>query len=144
LDLKDYLYNVYSIQCLRIRSYVQQSRVRQDKPGARLPKPRRWYRPRATKRMTIEMPATEPFVWPEAPTDLKPWDKEMHEKAKEEQKGEQKLMSDEGRRVPRGDGAKLREQAEELLRGKKVWRPGWMDWDVSGRAGSELGPHAGV
>ena len=41
LDLKDYLYNLYGVQVLSVRSYVQQARVRQDKPGARLPKPRR-------------------------------------------------------------------------------------------------------
>ncbi|KAL8928888.1 MAG: hypothetical protein Q9172_000725 [Xanthocarpia lactea] len=41
LDLKDYLYNLYGIKVLNVRSYVQQARVRQDKPGARLPKPQR-------------------------------------------------------------------------------------------------------
>ncbi|CAO1601417.1 mitochondrial 54S ribosomal protein YmL41 [Xanthoria calcicola] len=41
LDLKDYLYNLYGVEVLSVRSYVQQARVRQDKPGARLPKPRR-------------------------------------------------------------------------------------------------------
>ena len=41
LDLKDYLYNLYGVEVLSVRSYVQQARVRQDKPGARLPKARR-------------------------------------------------------------------------------------------------------
>ncbi|KAL8873991.1 MAG: hypothetical protein Q9174_000616 [Haloplaca sp. 1 TL-2023] len=140
LDLKDYLYNLYSIPCLSIRSYVQQSRVRADKPSARNPKQNRWFRPRAKKRMTIEMPATMPFVWPEAPTDLKAWDKETHEKAMGEQEEEEKRRGYEGKNMPKPDRGSLKEQAEELLRGKKVWRPGWMGWDIHGRApGSQIG-----
>ncbi|KAL8693700.1 MAG: hypothetical protein Q9218_001501 [Villophora microphyllina] len=132
-DIKDYLYNLYGVQVLSVRSYVQQSKVREDKPGARLPKRNRWYRPRATKRMTVEMPASTPFVYPSPPDDFKAWDKEMHEKAEEERKTVQDAMGPEGRRQPRRDATTLREQAEELLSGKRVWRPGWMDWDVTGR-----------
>ncbi|KAI4246762.1 MAG: hypothetical protein L6R40_001791 [Gallowayella cf. fulva] len=45
LDLKDYLYNLYGVEVLSVRSYVQQARVRQDKPGARLPRPNRGGKP---------------------------------------------------------------------------------------------------
>ncbi|KAL8769518.1 MAG: hypothetical protein Q9209_004579 [Squamulea sp. 1 TL-2023] len=144
LDLKDYLYNLYGVEVLSVRSYVQQARVRQDKPGARLPKPRRWYRPRATKKMTIEMPATSPFIYPEAPTDFTAWDKETQERAQEEREKEQKLMGTERKRIPKDDGKTLREQAEELLKGKKAWRPGWMDWDVGGRPKGEIGAGVGM
>ncbi|KAL8782409.1 MAG: hypothetical protein Q9213_005412 [Squamulea squamosa] len=144
LDLKDYLYNLYGVEVLSVRSYVQQARVRQDKPGARLPKPRRWYRPRAMKKMTIEMPATSPFIYPEAPTDFTAWDKEMQERALEEREKEQKLMGTEGKRIPKDDGKTLRKQAEELLKGKKAWRPGWTDWDVGGRPKEEIGAGVGM
>ncbi|KAL8682240.1 MAG: hypothetical protein Q9186_001699 [Xanthomendoza sp. 1 TL-2023] len=146
LDLKDYLYNLYGIEVLSVRSYVQQARVRQDKPGARVPKPRRWYRPRSTKKMTIEMPPTTPFIYPPAPTDFKPWDKQMRLKAQEMREREQDSMGPYGKRVAPRDGKSLREQAEELVRGKRVWRPGWMmDWGGSGEGrGKGVGGEVGV
>lgn len=48
-----------------VRSYVQMQKLRQDKPGARRPSPRRWFRPRSIKKMMVEM--EQPFVWPEEP-----------------------------------------------------------------------------
>lgn len=37
----------------------------------------RWYRPRATKKMTVEMvqdePGQGPFIWPDPPDDLSPY-----------------------------------------------------------------------
>lgn len=94
--------------------------------------------------MTIEMPATSPFIYPAAPTDFTAWDKETKERAEEAREEEQKAMGLEGRRIPKGDGKTLREQAEELLRGKKAWRPGWMDWDVGGRPKGEVGAGVGT
>ncbi|KAL8712966.1 MAG: hypothetical protein Q9220_002826 [cf. Caloplaca sp. 1 TL-2023] len=143
LDLRDYLYHLYNIRTLSIRSYVQQSRVRQDKPSARMPKRHRWYRPRATKKMTVEMLASEPFVWPEPPTDFGPWDKETSERAEKEREMEQKVMGYEGKRLEKQDGGALRRQAEELLAGRKAWKAGWVDYDVMGQGrrgvGSQLG-----
>lgn len=83
--------------------------------------------------MTIEMPATSPFVWPEAPTDFSPWDQEAQKKAEEAQKKEQEITGAEGRYLPKPGAQELRKQAEELLAGKSTWRPGWADWDVTGR-----------
>lgn len=37
LDLKDYLWNLYGLEVLGVRSYVIQARVQQDKPGAKMP-----------------------------------------------------------------------------------------------------------
>ncbi|KAL9599462.1 MAG: hypothetical protein Q9219_003801 [cf. Caloplaca sp. 3 TL-2023] len=133
LDLKDYLYNLYGVQALSIRSYVQQARVRHDKPGARLPKMRRWYRPRATKRMTIEMPAATPFLYPPPPTDFSAWDQEVQQKAEKGREEEEQRRGHEGRTMAPPDGKQLRKQAEELLSGKRAWRPGWMDWGIVGR-----------
>lgn len=42
LDLKDYLYNAYGIHVLSVRSYVQQTAVRQGKPRARWPQRNRY------------------------------------------------------------------------------------------------------
>lgn len=70
LDLKDYLYHAYGVQCLSVRSYVEQQKIAQSKRhlGERHLE---WYRPRATKRMTVEL--DEPFIYPEAPTDFEPY-----------------------------------------------------------------------
>jgi hypothetical protein len=40
-------------------------KIRQDKPGEKRPKARKWFRPRSVKKMLIEM--ERPFVWPEVP-----------------------------------------------------------------------------
>lgn len=71
-DIRDYLYHVYDIRVKSVRSYIQQQKVQQDKPGALVPRPRKWYRPRARKLMTIEM--ERPFVWPAVPDSFEPYD----------------------------------------------------------------------
>lgn len=67
LDLRDYLYNVYGISVRGVRSFIQMQKLRQDKPGARNPRARRWFRPRSIKKMMVEL--EEPFAWPEEPND---------------------------------------------------------------------------
>ena len=151
LDLKDYLYNAYSIPILSIRSYVIQQRVQQDKPNAKIPKPRRWFRPRALKKMTIEM-ATEaeggtgeitdpntgrrvvlrggPFVWPEEETDLKAWDKETFDEAAETQERLNEKFGRRGKLLPKEDRSTIAEQARALLEGREVWKPSWKDYGV--------------
>ena len=42
LDLKDYLYNAYGVHVLSVRSYVQQQRVREGKPGSKWPQRNRY------------------------------------------------------------------------------------------------------
>jgi large subunit ribosomal protein L23 len=71
LDLRDYLWNGYGVRVKGVRSYIQQQKVRQDKPGAKRPAQRRWYRPRAIKRMMVEL--EEPFAWMEEPESLEPY-----------------------------------------------------------------------
>jgi large subunit ribosomal protein L23 len=43
-------------------------KVVQDKPKAKRPAPRRWFRPRSIKKMMVEM--DQPFVWPKEPEDF--------------------------------------------------------------------------
>lgn len=66
--MRDYLWNAYGVPVLGVRSYIQQQKVRQDKPGAKRITPRKWYRPRSIKRMLVEM--EKPFVWPEEPENF--------------------------------------------------------------------------
>lgn len=69
LDMKDYLYKAYDIRTRSVRSYVVQQKVRRIK---NLDEMRREpYRPRAIKKMTVEM--NTPFVYPDPPEDLSPY-----------------------------------------------------------------------
>ena len=67
LDLRDYMWHVYGVRALTVRSYVEQQPVRLVNPNAEVPV-RKWHRPQAIKKMTIEM--DKPFVWPKEPEDL--------------------------------------------------------------------------
>lgn len=62
LDIRDYLYHAYGLEVTGVRSYIQLQKLRQDKPGAKRPASRKWFRPRSVKRMTVEM--VKPFAWP--------------------------------------------------------------------------------
>lgn len=72
LDMRDYLWNAYGVPVRAVRSFIQQQKIRQDKPDATRPRPRRWYRPRSIKKMTVEL--EQPFGWPEEPKDYTPYD----------------------------------------------------------------------
>ncbi|KAF8421253.1 ribosomal protein L23-domain-containing protein [Tirmania nivea] len=96
LDLKDYLLNAYGVKVLSVRSYVVQQKVKRIK---NLEEPRReWYRPRAIKKMTIEL--EKPFVYPAEPTDLSSWDNLIWKSAKEAQKRQQDTQGLMGLRKP--------------------------------------------
>ena len=66
--MRDYLFHAYGIRVHGVRSYIQMSKLTQDKPGSKRPKPRKWFRPKSTKKMMVEM--EQPFVWPEEPKDF--------------------------------------------------------------------------
>lgn len=145
LDLRDYLWNLYNVEVRSVRSFVNQMRPRQRQYGNT--QGGKWYRPRSQKMMIAEL--TRPFVWPEAPEDLKPWDKLMfdaiesaHKKGTEEQWARAKgtpLLRDE--QALGEERRKLREEAERLLAGKKAWKAGqplgasWVEVDEPGEAG---------
>ncbi|KAH9810481.1 Ribosomal protein L23 [Teratosphaeria destructans] len=125
LDLRDYLFNAYNVRIGRsIRSYVQQSRVRQgkDQQYAR-PQPRRWHRPRSTKHMTVDL--EEPFVWPELPESWADWNKTEVELATEEQKVYNDRVGPEAdmKGVREDQRKSMREQAQALLEGRQRWTP---------------------
>ncbi|KFY13193.1 hypothetical protein V492_03417 [Pseudogymnoascus sp. VKM F-4246] len=131
LDLRDYLFNVYSVRVLGVRSYIQQQKVRQDKPGARRPAQRKWYRPRAIKKMIVEM--EQPFAWPEETSDLGAWDKVTYDAAKKEQKSDQEMMGPEAKKKPSLDRESIAEQAARLLEGKDAWKSK-DEWEDIGEA----------
>ncbi len=71
LDFKNYLKNVYNVDVLHIRSYVQQQKVQREERmvgGTMNQGQGRLYRPPARKKMTVEL--VDPFVYPEEEKDL--------------------------------------------------------------------------
>ncbi|KAG8527546.1 uncharacterized protein KY384_007698 [Bacidia gigantensis] len=122
LDLKDYLYNLYNLRVLSVRSYVIQSKI--SEKGVR--GQRRWYRPQSRKKMTVELARKEgnstesglgqgPFLWPKIPMDKSPWGKDGLEAKL--MKVEDAWRDREGRskKWPKDFGS-LRRKAQKLLR----------------------------
>lgn len=69
MDLRDYLYNAYNVEALRVRSHVYQEPVKRMRAGADPRKPQIYYgRPQSKKYMTIFM--RDPFVWPKEPENF--------------------------------------------------------------------------
>ncbi|KAI0409094.1 hypothetical protein F4802DRAFT_547695 [Xylaria palmicola] len=64
-DLRDYLLHAYKTPVLAVRSQLRQQRIKKSKVHGRV------YRPPPIKTMTVQL--VKPFVWPRAPTDVKPW-----------------------------------------------------------------------
>ncbi|KAI9842500.1 MAG: hypothetical protein M1837_007094 [Sclerophora amabilis] len=124
LDIKDYLYHAYSVRVLSVRSYVQQQQVRQDKAREKVPKPRRWFRPRSIKKMTVEMES--PFVWPPEPEDYSPWDKKTFEALEKAQENERDAKKPYRKQSTPGRGS-IAAQAQRLLKGEERWKPEWED-----------------
>ncbi|KAK5112612.1 hypothetical protein LTR62_003927 [Meristemomyces frigidus] len=128
LDLRDYLHNAYQLRISpAIRSYISQSKIRQGQTNnPSRPQYKRWHRPRATKRMTVEM--EQPFVWPEAPKGnaLKDWNPAESKMGTMEQEEMQERMggASDARAVGETRRKAMREQAKALLEGRQRWRPG--------------------
>ncbi|KAL6719307.1 mitochondrial 54S ribosomal protein YmL41 [Lecanora helva] len=126
LDLKDYLYNLYNVEALRIRSYIAHGRTLRDQRTGQM------YRERPVKKMTIEMAQGDNFVWPDPPEDLAPWEKGMQDAMKRDR---EEMEEGRGRRSGQGrvvlgemgerERGGLRERARALLEGRVKWRPGW-------------------
>ncbi|KAI0996686.1 hypothetical protein K3495_g11496 [Podosphaera aphanis] len=110
LDMRDYLWNMYNIRCLDVRSYIVQQKLQYDRPGAARPR-REPYRPKAIKRMTIEM--EKGFVWPKM-GDLESWDNKAFLATQKEQEEFQDEMRPSYRQQPSKERESLAQQAKEL------------------------------
>lgn len=119
-DIRDYLWNLYRVESVRVRSWVKHSPL--ERIGGRVS------RPPMTKIMTVEM--TQPFVWPAEPEDKEPWHNKMfraRQKAQDTQRSQQ-IESQRGilpvpSKVAEGTAARksLRKAAAALLKGEKEW-----------------------
>jgi large subunit ribosomal protein L23 len=125
LDLRDYLFHAYNVRVVSVRSYIDQQKVTQGKPNAPKMTIKRWFRPRAIKKMTVELES--PFLWPEMPTKdelNENWSKDTHDQAKTDN---DKYAEARGRLsdtyVDRGERMSMRAQARALLERKEQWKP---------------------
>ncbi|KAF4823637.1 54S ribosomal protein L23 [Colletotrichum siamense] len=132
LDIRDYLWNLYKVHTTGVRSWVDSSSaVRKPRGG--------YYRPQPKKFMMVQL--VKPFVWPDPPKNLEPWNKKLwqartdaaneHFKSQAHlQAGNLHYPSELGMTsTPR---KRLAEQAKALLNGEKQWvEPGNLDskWD---------------
>ncbi|KAI9801801.1 MAG: hypothetical protein M1825_003174 [Sarcosagium campestre] len=123
-DIRDYLYHAYGVRVISVRSFVQQQKVQDDRPNARIPAQNRHYRPRAIKKMTVLM--HKPFVWPEEPEDLSPWDKQAFDDQNDENEPGSQMDPKRGER-PSPERRPIAEQAQQLLDGSRPWKPRWED-----------------
>jgi len=72
-------------------------------------------RPRAIKKMMVEM--DRPFVWPEEPTDLTPWDKELYDKQETFRKeAMESRLPDANRDEPSKHIEKVKEAERNLMK----------------------------
>ncbi|KAF2721573.1 hypothetical protein K431DRAFT_346224 [Polychaeton citri CBS 116435] len=147
LDLRDYLFNVYSVRTVSIRSFIKlqpvtrgrpapehtSNSINDDRPGLHAPTNRRWHRPTSIKKMVVEL--ERPFVWPRDPKDIPeeegggygPWQHEEKSLYDKESEVQQKQMDPATRTtLPPAEEMRqrMREQAERLLQKKETWTPG--------------------
>lgn len=128
-DLRDYLWNVYSVRVSAVRSFVNQQPI--EKKGPPEKRNGRPYRPQAQKMMIAVL--EKPFVWPERVKgkDL-PEEYDWQRWRDQEDYGEEQLSRNSIRAAHEiemfterskevGGRAKLREEARELLEGRKEW-----------------------
>lgn len=145
-DLRDYLWNLYNVEVKGVRSWVRRPVAPTKNDSGR------YMRPPAEKYMTVEM--TKPFVWPEAPTDLSPWDSSLYKMRENMLKKQDKMRAEAHKgNLPLASEGKLeydekryRAMAKDLLEGKTKWDNGVAldeKWErLMGRKGGEAAAEA--
>ena len=145
-DIPDNHGNHYDVECKGVRSWVRRPVAPTKNDSGR------YMRPPAEKYMTVEM--TKPFVWPEAPTDLSPWDSSLYKMRESMLKKQDKMRAEahKGNLPMASDGKleyderKYRALAKDLLEGKTKWDNGVAldeKWEkLMGRKGGEAAAEA--
>ncbi|EEY14789.1 conserved hypothetical protein [Verticillium alfalfae VaMs.102] len=122
-DIRDYLWNLYGVETTAVRSWVKMPPVERKLDGRGAA-----YHPKSIKFMTVEL--TRPFVWPEVPEDLEPWNKKLWD-AREKRQADQNITRNEqasGKlkypsKEPMTSHRKaVKERAEMLLKGQAEWK----------------------
>ncbi|CEJ88000.1 hypothetical protein VHEMI04579 [[Torrubiella] hemipterigena] len=121
-DLRDYLFNLYNVEVTKVRSYVKQQPLTQ-----RYSNSRSWYRPLATKIMTVEL--EQPFQWPEVPKNLEAWNKDLWDQreALHQERTDQQLKAQKHHLPMKGltkrseERKELNKLANQVLSGEVKW-----------------------
>ncbi|KAL7760377.1 hypothetical protein ACKLNR_010467 [Fusarium oxysporum f. sp. zingiberi] len=121
-DLRDYLWNLYNVEVIKVRSYVKQQPLTQRNSHSRS-----WYRPKPLKVMTVEL--AKPFQWPELPEDKTPWSnqlfqmrEDMLEKRNQEHIAQQRFeIPLKSKQLPSKERQELAKLAQKLLSGEEKW-----------------------
>ena len=119
LDLKDYLYHLYGVEALHIRSHIVHGKVVRDV------RTRQLHRTKQKKKMMIEMKAGDNFVWPEVPEDIQNRSTELRDAIRKQKKEMEEGRSPQGQylhKVGENQREGLREKARALLQGKLKWK----------------------
>ncbi len=144
LDLRDYLWHVYKVRVLSVRSMVNQ-----PAPTTKGSFRGQIYRPLSEKLMIAEL--DKPFVWPEPPAEdeRSAFDYDMWKKFDKEREEHLRVRREQmSSRIPLRtelptpkDRTALAQEAEALLQGRKEWKNNtklddavWRDVDVSREA----------
>lgn len=124
-DLRDYLWHLYGVESLSVRSYVRLQPLQR-----RYPTSRRMYRPQSRKFMMVQMP--DPFAFPEIPEDLEPWSKKLWDQREQAADREREAVRArakqeiplESEKLPGKEAKSIREMARKLLSGEARWENG--------------------
>lgn len=79
--------------------------------------------------MTVEL--ATPFVYPEEPKDLSPWDHELHQELEKQRDREAKIRGPQSYKEPNPARSKLRELAQKELRGDTATTTTEVEKDIS-------------
>ncbi|KAF9888708.1 54S ribosomal protein L23, mitochondrial [Aspergillus nanangensis] len=129
LDMRDYLQRLYNVDVLAVRSFVEQQNVTRLRPLGKFGYGK-LRRPVSKKKMTVEM--KQPFVWPENPTDMAPWEKDQFFKAAKYQSALQdEQRPDAPMKANKEEREVFDDEAKKILDGSKPWRPTWQALGLS-------------
>ena len=124
LDMRDYLYHVYGVEVKSVRSFINPAGPQQKDED--LHNSGRWYRPLSQKMMKVEL--VKPFVYPELPEDLGPWEQKLYDRIIDERKTNLEAQRERTRKArlvidkpAEPYRIQLAKQAQALLRGDVKW-----------------------
>ncbi len=107
------------MRTLNVRSFIIQQAIQSVTRGSwrDIPGKRKLYRPKAIKKMIVEL--EQPFVWPDPPQQMDDWEPERYKRTQEE--GWREQTGDPGGKV-REKSSNVKQLAERLLNGTERWK----------------------
>ncbi|ELQ45056.1 hypothetical protein OOU_Y34scaffold00022g44 [Pyricularia oryzae Y34] len=131
LDLRDYLYHCYNVEVRSVRSFIQQSPIKDRETDiGRNGRPMgvKKMRPQSKKFMIVEL--VKPFMPPSAPQDLSPWEFETFE-ARQVEVDRMEEYTEAMQKKPGVSPLRLPVTSSRILQAQQAQalRKGGVDWD---------------